>query len=186
MGFLSNIFGTDFETQKRVAFEKIELEFQSDIGRVNLAKAGRLTMRGNDLSVRHNFDQAIKDLTEAIKFDAKHVSAYVSLGGAYSTKKMFKEAIAVLENAENLLEFVDNAMRNLVSHNLYNALGSAYFFTDNKEKAVQHLTKSLEAFEKQRTLKETGVISEEQWKEEQKVIAPMVQNTKWLLARIKL
>ncbi len=186
MGFLSKIFGTDFETQKKSVFEEIERQCQHDAQKMSLAKATWLSMRGNNLANHRNFEQALKDFKEALEFEPSRVSTLVSLGGVYTDKGMHKEAIVILEKAESLLKPVDDSMYNITSHNLYYTLGHAYFFIDNKEKAVQCLIRSLEAVEKQRILRERGLIAEEEWKKEQRMFAPMIKNTKWLLARIRL
>ena len=190
MGFLSKIFGTDFESQKRVAFEEIDRQFDAE--KVSSARALWLTMRGNDLSTHRRFEQAIKDFKEALQLEPNRVPTIISLGMAYSHYKgMYKEAIDVLENAENLLKLADNPMYNaplfnMQIHNLYYALGNSYFFMDNKEKAIQYLTKSLETIERLRTSKEAGAISEKEWEEVQKMIVPAVKNIEWLLAKIRM
>ena len=61
MGFLSNIFGTDPETQKENEFKKIERQFADKFDLVNLHKAQWLANRGDDFRKRNQFDQAIKD-----------------------------------------------------------------------------------------------------------------------------
>lgn len=190
MGFLSKIFGTDFESQKRVAFEEIERQFDAE--KVNSARALWLTMRGNNLSVSRRFEQAIKDFKEALQFEPNRIPTIISLGMAYShCKGMYKKAIDVLEKAENLLKLADNPIYNAPLFNvqilnLYYALGNSYFFIDNKEKAIEYLTKSLETAERLGTLKESGAISEREWEEARKMIAPAVKNVKWLLARIRI
>src|SRR3989344_5386004 len=99
MGFLSKIFGTDPESQKKRAFEGFEQHFAGDFEMTNAAKAGWLTAVGNNFALRNQFDQAIEYFKDAIKLSTNHISAYVSLGMAYVAKGMFKEAIDVLENA---------------------------------------------------------------------------------------
>lgn len=191
MGFLSKIFGTDFESQKRVAFEEIERQFDAE--KVNSARALWLTMRGNNLSTSRRFEQAIKDFKEALQLEPNRVPTIISLGMAYSHhyNGMHKEAIDVLENAENILKLADNPMYNaplfnIQILNLYYALGNSYFFIDNKEKAIRYLTKSLETIERLRMSKEAGAISEKEWEEVQKMIVPAVKNIEWLLARIRI
>lgn len=189
------ILRTDLESQKRDTFEEIGRQFDAE--KVSSAKATWLTMRGNNLSMRRRFEQAIKDFKEALQLEPNRVPTMISLGMAYSHhknshhKRMFKEAIDVLENVENLLKLADNPtystpLFNIEVHNLYYALGHSYFFIDDKEKAIQYLIKSLEAVEKLRILKESGVISEEEWGATQKILTPMVKNTKWLLTKIRI
>ncbi|OGM91510.1 hypothetical protein A2755_00160 [Candidatus Wolfebacteria bacterium RIFCSPHIGHO2_01_FULL_48_22] len=185
MGFLSKILGKDYESEKIAAFAEIGRQFV-EAEKINQAKAGWLTMRGNNHSMRRRFDLAIADFTEALKFEPNRPFTLISLGGAYAHTGNYKEAITILESAKKYLEAVDATLRNISEHNLYSELGSAYFFADKKQEAVVCLTKSLEAVEKQRALKNTGAVSEEEWEAQQKMIAPMIKNAEWLLARIKL
>lgn len=185
MGFFSKIFGTDYASQKQAAFSDIELSSNLNPEKTRPMKVSWLTMRGNNLAADHP-KQAINDFREALQLEPDRISTMVSLGGAYSKTRKHDEAVAVLKKAENLLKPTDHFSYNVTRHNLYYILGSSYFFLGNKAEATLCLSKSLEAIEELRQLREINLMSDNDWIDIQKLCAPMIKNSKWLLERIKL
>lgn len=195
MGFLSKIFGTDPESIKRRVFEGLEQHFAGDFEMTNAAKAGWLTAVGEKFGLRNQYDQAIKYFKDAIKLDSNCISAYVSLGLACVAKGMFKEAVDVLEKA-NVLEknikesriytsFKDQPyLLHILNMNLHFPLGIAYMEVGDKEKAIDHFEKSLKAIEEQKNLKETGVISEQDWEQNEKTMITSAETAKELLRQL--
>lgn len=195
MGFLSKIFGTDPESQKRRVFESFEKHFVDDFEMINIAKAGWLTAVGNNFALRNQFDQAIEYFKDAIKLSSNHISAYVSLGMAYVAKEMFKEAIDVLEKVDVLEKNIKESkiytykdqpyLLHILNQNLHHALGTAYMEIGDKEKAVDHFEKSLRAAEEQKNLKEVGIISEQDWGQNERNMIKIVETTNQLLKQLK-
>ena len=184
MGILSNIFGRDPEAEKQEAFAQIEQQFVD--GQINSAKASWLTDRGNRYGIHHRFDLAIKDFVAALQFEPNRPSTLVSLGGAYNHKGNYKEGIVILENAKNFLGSIKaDYLRQITEYNLYYELGNAYFFINDKERAIHYLNLSLGAMERIKISNAAGRINKEEWEKLQKMFAPMLENTKWLLARIR-
>ncbi len=130
---------------------------------------------------------AISDFKEALQCEPNRPFTLVSLGGAYNHKKAWKEGISILEKAKEFLSSVESDfLRGTQEHNLYYELGHAYFFTDDKKLAVENLVKSSEAADKLKKLYSEGSITEKEWTGVERMLAPMVKNTEWLLSRIRL
>lgn len=179
MGIFQKIFGPDPETEKVVAFEEIERQFSGDD--VNKAKAGWLTMRGNNYGTHNNFDKAIADFNEALQFEPNRPSTLVSLGGSYNHKKMWKDGISTLEKAKEFLPRIESdAMRTMEEHILHYELGNAYFFLDDKQNAVINLSLSLKATTAIGVYKDCGDVSEKEWAS----IRPTKKNAELLLSQI--
>lgn len=150
MGFFSKIFGVqDLESQKRAKFEELERQFAGTPEMVNFTKATWLTSRGNHYGQQNQLDQATADFKEAITLNPNHTPAYISLGLAYREKRMFKEAIAILEKAPRESKvYGDEAVDQ--RSGIYLQLGLVYMVMGDKEKAIEHLEESLEANEEMR------------------------------------
>ena len=87
MGFLSKIFGTDPESEKRNKFQEIERQFVSKPEMANLTKAQWLADRGNDCRQNNQFDEAIENFKDAIKLNPNHIGAHISWGMVYAKKR---------------------------------------------------------------------------------------------------
>lgn len=190
MGFLSKIFGTNPETEKENKFKEIERQFVGKLELANLHKAQWLTNRGNDFRQHNQFDQAIKDFRDAIKFNSNHIHAYISWGMVYAKQGMLKEAIDVLEKAPK-----ENTGFNVYYiHELLSALGVMYMEIGDKEKAIEYFEKSLKVYndiqfnsaiiELQKTHKKSAKGHEQEW-EEREINIEMVATAKELLKQLK-
>src|SRR3989344_36965 len=190
MGFLSKIFGTDSESEKRVRFQEIDRQFAGKLEMANLTKAQWLSNRGNDFRQHNQFDQAIVDYKDAIKFNPNHIHAHISWGMVYAKQGMLKEAIDVLEKTPK--EF--NGFNNYYIHELLSALGVLYFEIGNKEKAIRYLEESLKVFndikfspaimELQKTHPKSLKGRENEW-EEREINIEMVKTANELLKQLK-
>lgn len=190
MRFLSKIFGTNPETEKESKFKEIERQFGGKFELANLHKAQWLTNRGNDFRQHNQFDQAIKDFRDAIKFNPNHIHAHISWGMVYAKQGMLKEAIDVLEKAPE----ETNGFNVYYVHELLSALGVLYMEIGNKEKAVDYFEKSLKVYgdikfnsaimELQKTHKKSAKGHEQEW-EECEINTEMVKTAKELLKQLK-
>ena len=184
MSFLKKIFSPDPEIEKQATFQEIERQFKGD--EINKAKAGWLTMRGNNYGMSRKLDKAISDFEEALQYEPNRPSTLVSLGAAYNHKRRWEDGISALEKAKGFLSSIESDFhRSTQEHNLYYELGNAYFFTDNKEQAIQNLYAALEAVDRMKTLRKQGKVDDEEWEAAQRMLAPMIKNTEWLLAKIR-
>ena len=180
MSFLQKIFGPDPEIEKQSAFQEIERQFES--GEIGKAKAGWLTMRGNNYAMSRKFDMAISNFKEALEYEPDRPTTLVSLGGAYNHNKMWKDGISTLEKAKEFVSSIENDLiRAGQEHNLYYELGHAYFFSGNKQKAFEHLSVSLSEAAGLGVYKDCGDIGEKEWV----AIRSMRKNAELLCARIK-
>lgn len=171
MGFLSKIFRTDPESEKRNKFQEIEREFVGKLELANLHKAQWLTNRGNDFRQHNKFNQAIKDFRDAIKFNPKHIHAHISWGMVYAKQGMLKEAINILEKAPK----GSNGFNDYYVHELLFALGGMYMEMGDNRKAIDYFEKSLKVYndiqfnsaimELQKTHKKSAKGHEQEWEE---------------------
>src|SRR3989344_5756424 len=190
MGFLSNIFGTDPETQKENEFKKIERQFADKFDLVNLHKAQWLANRGDDFRKRNQFDQAIKDYEWAIIFNPKHLSAYMSWGAVLRKKGMLKEAIDIVERAPK----EPTGFNDYYVHELLFGLGGMYMEMGDGNKAIYFLEKSLKVYddiqfnstimELQKTHKKSAKSYEQEW-EEREINIEAVKMAEELLKQLK-
>ena len=190
MGFLSKIIGTNPETEKENKFKEIERQFAGKFELVNLHKAQWLTNRGNGFRQHNQFDQAIKDFKDAIKFNPNHIHAHISWGMVYAKQGMFKEAIDILEKAPKEL----NGFNVYYIHELLSVLGMIYMEIGDKEKAIDYFEKSLKVYndiqfnsaimELQKTHKKSAKGHEQEW-EEREINTEMVEIAKESLKQLK-
>jgi|GEM_PF-2100815 len=179
MGFFSKIFGQDLESQKITKFQELERQFGGDSEMANFAKAAWLTSRGNHYGQQNQLDQAIADFNEAVVLNPNHTPAYLSLGIAYRAKRMFKEAIAVLERAPKESKvYGDQTIDQRFG--IYFHLGLVYMDMGDKGKAIEYLEKSLKAneemkrnpktVEQQEILRKIGTVGEHEEMEHEEMI----------------
>jgi len=191
MGFFSKLFGSqDLESQKITKFQELERQFAGDSKMINLTKVGWLMSRGNYYGQQNQLDQALTDFKEAIILNSDYTPAYVSLGIAYRAKRMFKEALAILEKAPKELKLYDGQTTDQ-RFGIYFNLGLIYIDMGDKKKAVEYLEKSLEVNEfltrdpiimkQQKILKEVGLVGEREEIDHQELI----ENIKQLLGKLK-
>lgn len=190
MGFLSKILGADLESEERNKFREIERRFANNFELSLLAKAQWLANRGDDFRRRNQFDQAIKDFKEALIFNPKHISAYMSWSAVLRKKGMLKEAIDILEKAPK----ESNGFNDYYVHELLFGLGGMYMEMGDNEKAIDYLEKSLKVYndiqfnsaiiELQKTHKKSAKGYEQEW-EEREINIEAVELAKELLKELK-
>lgn len=189
MGFFFKIFGQDLESQKIAKFQELERQFGGDSEMANFAKAAWLTSRGNHYGQQNQLDQAIADFKEAIALNPNHTPAYLSLGIAYRAKKMFKEAIAILEKGPKESKvYGDQTIDQRFG--IYFHLGLVYTDMGDKKKAIEYLEKALKAndemsrnpktIEQQEILKKIGTVGEQEEREHEEMIEAVKQLLKEL------
>ncbi len=186
MSIFSKLFGPDPETEKQTAFEEIERQFEG--AEINQAKAGWLTVRGNNYAMSRKFDMAISDFKGALEYEPNRPLTLVSLGVAYTHNKMWQDGITTLGKARQALPSIENKLfRVAQEHNLHYSIGHAYFFMDNKKLAIEHLNLSLEAMGKLMILIEEPTFSnQDKWVAQQLINGPTVKNTRRLLSNIEV
>lgn len=96
MGFLSKIFGTDLESEKRNKFQEIERQFVGDFKMANLAKICWLMSRGNHLMQENKTNEAINDFRDILEINPEEIGGFECLMGLYSIKKDYANAGKVL------------------------------------------------------------------------------------------
>jgi len=169
MGLFSKIFGAG-DSKKKTQFKKIEQQLAGDSDMINFTKARWLTSRGNYYGQQNWLNQAITDFKEAITLNPNYTPAYVSLSICYRVKRMFSEAITILEKApkeykfihddrtidwdsdinlkifkETIKEFPKKLEVKIIDwkFQIYLNLGLVYMDMGDKEKAIEFLEKSL-------------------------------------------
>ncbi|KKR23753.1 MAG: TPR Domain containing protein [Candidatus Yanofskybacteria bacterium GW2011_GWD2_39_48] len=191
MSFLSKIFGTDPESEKRDKFQEIEREFiNKPFDLMVLTKAQWLVNRGDDFRRRNQFDQAIKDYKEALIFNPKHISAYMSWGAVLRKKGMLKDAIDILEKAPK----ESSGFNDYYVHELLFGLGGMYMEMGDNGKAIDYFEKSLKVYndiqfnstimELQKIHKKSAKGHEQEW-EEREINIEAVELAKELLKQLK-
>jgi tetratricopeptide (TPR) repeat protein len=93
-----------------------------------------LLTEGQELLNKGELDAAEKKFLSAVKIDPAAAKAYHFLGMIYLRQKIYKGAIASLEQACKLDPLNDTA---------FNNLGLAYFNIDNYDKAIESFEKSV-------------------------------------------
>lgn len=93
--------------------------------------------KGNKNFDRKDYEQASKHYLEAAKKQEKDFGAHYNLGNAFYKKKMYKEAIAEYEKAQQLTK--NQLEKSAAQYNL----GNAYMQNNEVEKAAEQYRKAL-------------------------------------------
>jgi tetratricopeptide (TPR) repeat protein len=119
---------------KALAFfrDSIELDESNDAAKSGFSEA--LTIKGNDLLLKDEAQQAKAMFLEALKFDPQNSAAYFGLGEVYAELDMLDDAIANYEKSLN---------NNKDLTEIFVPLGILYYQTGEIAKADELLTKSL-------------------------------------------
>jgi serine/threonine protein kinase/pimeloyl-ACP methyl ester carboxylesterase/Tfp pilus assembly protein PilF len=96
-------------------------------------------VNGTILQMAGHYDRAIEAMRKTVELDPGFAAAYLTLGGAYFSKGMYKESLSVLEKAEKLP--LENRAKLLIA--------SAYATTGRTDEARSILKELLELREKQ-------------------------------------
>ena len=124
-----------------------------------------LIFEGNKEFDKKNYESSSSKYMEAIKLSEKDFNAHYNLGNSLYKRKMFAEATAEYEKAEQLSATIPDK-----TAALYN-LGNAYMQTDNSKKAAEFYKQALKQDPYNETIRknyEIAMLKEKEKEEEKK------------------
>jgi len=132
------------DSQKDAKFQEFERQFAGSPDMVALTKASWLTSRGNYYGEQGELNKAIADFKEAIQLKPDHAPAHMSLSIAYGEKRMFEEALTVLNAAPRKMRMGGKEIGG-TEFDLLTAKTRIYLLMGDKPRTIECAKKAIQA-----------------------------------------